>query len=395
MSGASALPSQKLAQIDQRERERQEQHQLLQSEEATAMASSTKTDEIVLLEKQGRCSQKHRRSSGGLSSISNNIGGSGGAGGVGGNLYQVSQNVGQNMTDISNIGTVVCSTAHKMPKILNSFTHNLTNIGQHSGLLEPPPPATGPRGSSLPPRNLAPRKKLDYDRLSDSDKKKTKRAIDQKSSQLQQPDKLYATLKRNDELQGIADLSFAKFSQGYGTLTGSSGNGGKLMQFGSAAPKNYQRLNESPVRGSKRSLLPKLATPPLLSITGSSSNNNSDNGRSIKNPATIASTNSRISPHHQMGGYHQLPNFHTKTPPPPPPKYVPMSSRVPTHKSASVGPSIYIQQPSGSSSGGGGNGNGSAAGGPSNLPPPKSSIHQRRGSSITRSGGENRYRIQI
>lgn len=42
-----------------------------------------KTEEIIFLEKQGRSSQKNLGS---------------------GNLAQVTQNVGQNMTDISNIG---------------------------------------------------------------------------------------------------------------------------------------------------------------------------------------------------------------------------------------------------------------------------------------------------
>lgn len=49
------------------------------------MPNQTKADEIVLLEKQGICSQKLR----------NNITG---------NLAQVTHTIGQNMTDISNIG---------------------------------------------------------------------------------------------------------------------------------------------------------------------------------------------------------------------------------------------------------------------------------------------------
>lgn len=49
-------------------------------------SNSNKNEEIILLEKQGRSSQKIR---------SNGMG----------NLAQVSQSVGQNMTDISHIGT--------------------------------------------------------------------------------------------------------------------------------------------------------------------------------------------------------------------------------------------------------------------------------------------------
>lgn len=71
-----------MAHLDQRDRERSE------VSERTAFQNvnnnQTKPEEIVLLEKQGRCSQKLRNS---LTS----------------NLATVSQIVGQNMTDISNI----------------------------------------------------------------------------------------------------------------------------------------------------------------------------------------------------------------------------------------------------------------------------------------------------
>lgn len=72
----------KLAHYDQRERERQE-HQ-------DSQTNQTKSEDIVLLEKQGRCSQKLRNN-------------------ATGNLAQVTHTVGQNMTDISNIGNpMVC-----------------------------------------------------------------------------------------------------------------------------------------------------------------------------------------------------------------------------------------------------------------------------------------------
>lgn len=50
------------------------------------MSNQTKAEEIVLLEKQGLCSQKLRNN-------------------MTGNLAQVTHTVGQNMTDISNIGS--------------------------------------------------------------------------------------------------------------------------------------------------------------------------------------------------------------------------------------------------------------------------------------------------
>lgn len=101
--------------------------------------SSSKSDDIVLLEKQGQSSQKTRRT-------------------MAGNLMQVAQTVGQNMTDISNIGEKTIGTMDK-------------------------------RGASLPPRNLkppSPRKtftgRLDtktpnYQRLEDSSNPAKKRSL--------------------------------------------------------------------------------------------------------------------------------------------------------------------------------------------------------------------------
>lgn len=78
------IPPQKLAHLDQRERERERSELSERVAFQTVNNNQTKPEEIVLLEKQGRCSQKLRNS---LTS----------------NLATVSQIVGQNMTDISNI----------------------------------------------------------------------------------------------------------------------------------------------------------------------------------------------------------------------------------------------------------------------------------------------------
>lgn len=68
------------------------------------MSNQTKAEEIVLLEKQGICSQKLR----------NNITG---------NLAQVTQTIGQNMTDISNIGGNISKKVKNFTKIL--CEHNI------------------------------------------------------------------------------------------------------------------------------------------------------------------------------------------------------------------------------------------------------------------------------
>ncbi|KAL1401959.1 hypothetical protein pipiens_019912, partial [Culex pipiens pipiens] len=86
---------QNLAHIDQRDRERQDRREQDESGGQSGGAGSgsgsgggggsTKPEDMLLLEKQGRCSQKLR---------SNQLS----------NLAHVTQTVGQNMTDISNIG---------------------------------------------------------------------------------------------------------------------------------------------------------------------------------------------------------------------------------------------------------------------------------------------------
>lgn len=95
------MNAQKLAHIDQRERNRHEQERK-ELESGTTMSNQTKAEEIVLLEKQGICSQKLR----------NNITG---------NLAQVTHTIGQNMTDISNIGS-------NNSKKVESFTQFYMNI---------------------------------------------------------------------------------------------------------------------------------------------------------------------------------------------------------------------------------------------------------------------------
>lgn len=87
---------QKLAQIDQRERNRHEQIDQDLASTTTPMSIQTKPDEIILLEKQGLCSQKLRN-----------------------NLAQVTHTIGQNMTDISNIDN---NTLTKVERIFFTFS---------------------------------------------------------------------------------------------------------------------------------------------------------------------------------------------------------------------------------------------------------------------------------
>lgn len=103
---------QQLAQIDQRERLTKQRHELTDQVKTPSTTTpmptiQTKTDEFILLEKQGLCSQKLR----------NNLTG---------NLAQVTHTVGQNMTDISNIDN---STLIKVErKIFLSFLFTINTV---------------------------------------------------------------------------------------------------------------------------------------------------------------------------------------------------------------------------------------------------------------------------
>lgn len=87
----------KINENDQRERERSEQRE----REASQSSNQGKSEDIALLEKQGRCSQKLRNN-------------------VTGNLAHVTQTVGQNMTDISNIGH---ANASKVRHLYSFYLH--------------------------------------------------------------------------------------------------------------------------------------------------------------------------------------------------------------------------------------------------------------------------------
>lgn len=105
-----SIRTQKLAQIDQRERNRHEQIDQDLASTTAPMSIQTKADEIILLEKQGLCSQKLRN-----------------------NLAQVTHTIGQNMTDISNIDS---NTLTKVERIFSTFSVDFVQF--YYTLLFPP-----------------------------------------------------------------------------------------------------------------------------------------------------------------------------------------------------------------------------------------------------------------
>ncbi|XP_055702910.1 uncharacterized protein LOC129801671 isoform X2 [Phlebotomus papatasi] len=331
--------SKKLAHIDQRERERQEKQQEV-----------AKNEEIVLLEKQGRCSQKMRNN-------------------TMGNLVQVSQSVGQNMTDISNIGV---SSASKVPKLVTNLTQNILPPRKERGSSLPPTASALPR----PPRGLKPPRKIEYDRLSDSELKKrsqtppklAQRAYDLKT----------ASLKRGDFCPR------REFSPGKTYIEMKESMGFKHKDYGSiprptfskpdfTSTRNYQRLEEasprkaSPAEASlKRSLLPAVTRKPTPTVKSSRDSLNSASSGS--NNSNHSATNSRSSPVHTDPPYHPL-HYHAKTPP----KYVSLGPRPLAPPVKPPPPLLHHPGPQAAS-----------------LPPKP---QERRAGSVTR--GENRYRIQF
>lgn len=367
---------QKLAHIDQRERERHEklEHDL--------QSNPTKTEEIVLLEKQGRSSQKMR----------NNIIG---------NLVQVSQSCGQNMTDISNIG----NQSTKVPKIVTNLTQNLSSITQ-SGILPPRkdrssslPPSALPR----PPRGLKPPRKIDYDRLNESDMKKRSQTPPKLTAQRGYELKT-SSLKRGEfgKREYSPSSNFTIKHKNYGSI--SQGNDPNINEYHlkSEYPstKNYQRLDDPKTslkmikESSKRSLLPSarnIGTNTTKTSrdsinSGSSGSNNSNNSRSSPVHIKTDSNTSNIIYHHTGQFHHSRtpPKYIRLTPPPnetSPRNYLTAANHKPTQLKL-PSPTIYHSSP--------GVGPNSAI---TSLPPKADVKNSRRGTSITR--GENRYRIQF
>ncbi|XP_061496905.1 mediator of RNA polymerase II transcription subunit 12 [Anopheles gambiae] len=205
-------------------------------------AGGQKADDMVLLEKQGRCSQKLR---GGSSSSSGTLG----------NLAHVSQTVGQNMTDISNIGGTggngdassggsgVSSTGNKVSKMLSGVSQ------QRGSSL---PPSALPR----PPRSLKPPRKIEYGRLSDggSDSGKKTRAAtppspvsssgaSQSGGSLKRSGREFSPAKGGGYVEMKDTLQLTKDYQGgtlkhktYGSMTTVGGGG---MQAGGVAPSKF------------------------------------------------------------------------------------------------------------------------------------------------------------
>uniref|UniRef100_A0A336KVV3 CSON000332 protein n=1 Tax=Culicoides sonorensis TaxID=179676 RepID=A0A336KVV3_CULSO len=269
-----------------------------------------KPEEMVLLEKQGRCSQKLRNTT------------------AIGNLAQVTQNVGQNMTDISNIGGKKSpSPSSKVPKIVSNLAQNLP-----AGILPP----RKDRGSSLPPsalprppRSLKPPRKIEYGRLGSDvppDLKKRsqtpptptnppvdfEKQFEMKTSSLKRqnfsnrefsPAKNYMEMKENLKFNKPQEYNMLKH-RNYGAIYSAKQDskfGFKPAEFSNpdyTSTRNYQRLEES----RKASLLPnprKVSPMPQPSNSTNTDKNQGKNSRDSLNSANSSGSNtSNTTPCH-------------------------------------------------------------------------------------------------
>lgn len=394
---------------------------------------------MVLLEKQGRCSQKLRNT-------------------AVGNLAQVTQSVGQNMTDISNIGGKkspspsskvfddLCITkvvglrnfqsfsALQVPKIVSNLAQNLP-----AGILPP----RKDRGSSLPPsalprppRSLKPPRKIEYGRLGPEtpppDLKKRsqtpptptnppidfEKQFEMKTSSLKRqnfpnrefsPAKNYMEMKESLKFNKPQDYNMMKH-RNYGAIYSAKQDskfGFKPTDFSKpeyTSTRSYQRLDDS----RKASLLPnprKVSPMPLSSdtadkLTGKNSRDSLNSANSSGSNTSTTTTPIRSSPCHGKSDsnssasitYHNIrsqysPGSGTSILLPTPvnkPSFITsaknkfQSHQIQSNKSSSLPSSSILHAKASASS----------------LPPAKPmDVKSQRGHSLAR--GENKYRIQF
>lgn len=318
----------------------------------------------MLLVKQGVTSQKTRN---------NTVG----------NLAQVTHNVGQNMTDISNIGQSKRSPSPstKVPQIV--LASNLP-----AGILPP----RKDRGNSLqpplprPPRSLKPPRKIEYGRLEPDYCKKRSQTP---PTPQQEYEMKSSTVKRGDYKRTLADtMKFGQKHKTYGTIFSDDKFGFKQDY----STRNYQRLDESPRKVSlipnsrKEKSIPKAGSRDSLNSASSGSNNSNNSNTPVRSSPNHVKTDSNSSTSTYQrnlsspqtkssfiaSAKNKIQQFNQKS------SSLPSSSTL--HKKAST-PTFSSSSASNTTSS-------------ASLPPTKPSDNkgqQRRGHSLAR--GENRYRI--
>lgn len=330
-----------------------------------------RNEEIILLEKQGRSSQKLRS-----------------------NLAQISSTIGQNMTDISNIDQASVSSKVRRSicdlKILHvsNFIWQLPkiNLPLRKDRQSSAPPSALPR----PPRTLKPPRKIEYGRLSETDSHKSniKCEFDMKTSSLKRHQSPVTSSGSKNFLDIKSELQMALNStknnpKSYGTIKNDTANNITKIYYSNKpdylSSKHYQRLPESPSSSDSMKRFGASTSTAGKKLTFMRS---SPGVQLQSREGSISSgSNSRSSPKPEVS-YQPLTRSRTKTPP----KYLNLNS-------TSGGKMNYNNSPT-----------------KSNLPSSSVLFHQTQsqnidwkqqhqrmnsGRSNSGSGGENKYRIQF
>ncbi|KAG5677572.1 hypothetical protein PVAND_007321 [Polypedilum vanderplanki] len=324
-------------------------------------SNSGKNEEIVLLEKQGRSSQKLR----------------------GNNLAQISSTIGQNMNDISNIGNQ-SSESSKLPKIL---------LPPRKDRQSSAPPSALPR----PPKSLKPPKKIEYGRLSetDSNKSNSKSEYEMKTSSLKRNQSPVTSTGSKNFVDIKSELQMALNStknnpKNYGTIKSDTTNNITKIYYSNKpdflSTKNYQRLPDSP-SSDKRFMA---SGKKITFMRQSPQQQHQSREGSVSSGSNSRSSPNKIQPDNST--YQQLTQQQQRSRTRTPPKYLNLNPNI-----ASGGKLNYISSSSNSS--------------PTKPNLPSSSVlhhafqthaqspdnwkqHQRANSGRSTSG-ENKYRIQF
>lgn len=323
----------------------------------------------------------------------------------------------------------------QQPKIVTTHPSNYANLTQSGGTIQMPPPRLKDRGTSLPPsalprppRSLKPPRKIDYDRLSDTELKArsqtppkllTHSPFDIKSASLKRNDFMrrdYTSPTKNnyvemkEVLTNFPNPHFSLKRKDYGTMqAAAAASAQQKTEFSKpeyTSTKYYQRLEESPKMGKaspdssngsgfKRSLLPsarKYSPAPNATPTNKQNSrdslNSSESNQSVVSNLRQSPVHLKIDPNSAGNPYGHAHQTSSRTPP----RYM---SLTPQEKSylSSRQPQMPPSPTSSSTK------STSLLVGPHSSLPPKpidnrnGNPNNRRGGSVTR--GENRYRIQF
>lgn len=233
---------------------------------------------MMLLVKQGVTSQKTRN------------------GNTVGNLAQVTQNVGQNMTDISRSITADINH-HKRSPSPASAGSSVPRILLSSGI--PTPPRLKDRGNSLPPplprppRSLKPPRKIEYGRIEPSDYCKKRSQTPPMPTQ-QEYQQMKSSTYSSSSKRTLADtMKFSQKHKNYGTIFhGDDKTFGFKPEYNST--RNYHRFGE-PTRKTSNTLRKHTAQDDSRDSLNSASSESNNSNTPVRSSPVHTKTDSNSS----------------------------------------------------------------------------------------------------